>query len=47
MYFQLVGTALLVLVKSDLTAIIRNVEATTRKVRNAGTPLLSHDKVKQ
>ncbi|KAF5388077.1 hypothetical protein D9615_000583 [Tricholomella constricta] len=28
---QLVGTALLVLVKSELTSIIRNVEATTRK----------------
>ncbi|KIK67838.1 hypothetical protein GYMLUDRAFT_68857 [Collybiopsis luxurians FD-317 M1] len=28
---QLVGTALLVLVKSELTAVIRNVEATTRK----------------
>ncbi|KAG5648880.1 hypothetical protein DXG03_000229 [Asterophora parasitica] len=28
---QLVGTALLILVKSELTAIIRNVEATTRK----------------
>ncbi|KAH9939988.1 DNase I-like protein [Amylocystis lapponica] len=28
---QLVGTALLVLVRSDLTAVIRNVEATTHK----------------
>ncbi|KAF8238902.1 inositol polyphosphate phosphatase [Tricholoma matsutake] len=28
---QLVGTALMVLVKADLTAVIRNVEATTRK----------------
>ncbi|KAF5393181.1 hypothetical protein D9757_001344 [Collybiopsis confluens] len=28
---QLVGTALLVLVKSELTGVIRNVEATTRK----------------
>ncbi|KAJ3775474.1 inositol polyphosphate phosphatase [Lentinula raphanica] len=28
---QLVGTALLVLVKTELTAVIRNVEATTRK----------------
>ncbi|PPQ65581.1 hypothetical protein CVT26_000530 [Gymnopilus dilepis] len=28
---QLVGTALLVLVKSELTAVIRNVEGTTRK----------------
>ncbi|KAF9076927.1 inositol polyphosphate phosphatase [Rhodocollybia butyracea] len=28
---QLVGTALLVLVKSELTSVIRNVEATTRK----------------
>ncbi|KAI0065841.1 DNase I-like protein [Artomyces pyxidatus] len=28
---QLVGTALMVLVKTELTAIIRNVEATTRK----------------
>lgn len=26
------GTALLVLVKSELTAVIRNVEATTHKV---------------
>lgn len=29
---QLVGTALLVLVKSELTAVIRNVEGTSRKV---------------
>jgi len=28
---QLVGTALLVLVRSELTAIIRNVEGTSRK----------------
>ncbi|KAF8076611.1 inositol polyphosphate phosphatase [Lyophyllum atratum] len=28
---QLVGTALIILVKSELTAVIRNVEATTRK----------------
>ncbi|KAJ3993489.1 SacI homology domain-containing protein, partial [Lentinula boryana] len=28
---QLVGTALLILVKTELTAVIRNVEATTRK----------------
>lgn len=29
---QLVGTALLVIVKSELTSVIRNVEGTTRKV---------------
>jgi hypothetical protein len=31
-FFQLVGTALLVLVKAELTAVIRNVEGTSRKV---------------
>jgi hypothetical protein len=30
--FQLVGTALIVLVKAELTGVIRNVEATARKV---------------
>lgn len=29
---QLVGTALLILVKAELTAVIRNVEAATHKV---------------
>jgi hypothetical protein len=29
---QLVGTALLVIVRSDLTGVIRNVEGATRKV---------------
>ena len=35
---QLVGTALLVLVKSELTAVIRNVEGTSRKVAIPCTP---------
>lgn len=30
---QLVGTALFVIVKSELTAVMRNVEGTSRKVR--------------
>lgn len=32
MVAQLVGTALMVFVKSELTSVIRNVEGTTRKV---------------
>jgi hypothetical protein len=32
MAIQLVGTALMVFVRSELTSVIRNVEATTRKV---------------
>lgn len=31
-FVQLVGTALLVFVKAELTAVIRNVEGTSRKV---------------
>jgi len=31
-YSQLVGTALFVIVKSELTSVIRNVEGATRKV---------------
>lgn len=31
-FFQLVGTALMIFVKSELTSIIRNVEGTSRKV---------------
>lgn len=37
---QLVGTALLVIVKSDLAPVIRNVEATTRKVRQLSSFML-------
>ena len=32
MFRKLVGTALIVLVKSELTAVLRNVEATSLKV---------------
>ncbi|KAF9006532.1 DNase I-like protein [Cyathus striatus] len=41
---QLVGTALFVLVKSELTAIIRNVEAATRKARSTGLRGMSGNK---
>ena len=37
---QLVGTALLILVKSELTSLIRNVEAATQKVRAESEPSL-------
>ena len=37
---QLVGTAIMLFVKTSLASIIRNVEATTRKVRLVYEPLL-------
>lgn len=42
MPFQLVGTALMIFVKSELTSVIRNVEATTRKVGSTLRALAPH-----
>jgi hypothetical protein len=38
--FQLVGTALMIFVKSELTSVIRNVEGTSRKVSLASEVLI-------